>query len=110
MPVLAHLDPLNAETLKRILTEPKNALVKQYIALFNLSGKKLSIPETTIDLIVAKAVEYKLGARGLRSICETIMTDYMFDLPSLDMVHEVTLTPDYAQNKLQFLKFKQNAA
>ncbi|MDZ4759074.1 MAG: ATP-dependent Clp protease ATP-binding subunit ClpX [Bacteroidota bacterium] len=110
MPVLAHLDPLNAETLKRILTEPKNALVKQYKALFELSGKTLEFAPETIDFIVEKAIEYKLGARGLRSICEKIMTDHMFDLPSLDMVKHVTLGPEYARQKLEIFNMKQSAA
>jgi len=110
MPVLAHLDPLNAETLKRILTEPKNALVKQYKALFELSDKTLEFAPETIDFIVEKAIEYKLGARGLRSICEKIMTDHMFDLPSLDMVKHVTLGPEYARKKLEIVNMKQSAA
>jgi ATP-dependent Clp protease ATP-binding subunit ClpX len=82
LPVVTHLDPLDAETLRAILTEPKNALIKQYIRLFELEGIKLSIEDEVLDFMVEKAVEYKLGARGLRSICEGILTDAMFELPS----------------------------
>src|ERR1043166_2415117 len=82
LPVVTHLDPLDATTLRAILTEPKNALLKQYKKLFELEGIKLSIEEEVLDFMVEKAVEYKLGARGLRSICEGILTDAMFELPS----------------------------
>lgn len=82
LPVATHLDPLDAETLRAILTEPKNALIKQYIRLFELEGIKLTIEDDVLDFMVEKAVEYKLGARGLRSICEGILTDAMFELPS----------------------------
>src|ERR1041385_8061256 len=82
LPVVTHLDPLDASTLRAILTEPKNALLKQYKKLFELEGIKLSIEEEVLDFMVEKAVEYKLGARGLRSICEGILTDAMFELPS----------------------------
>jgi len=82
LPVATHLDPLDAVTLRAILTEPKNALIKQYIRLFELEGIKLTIENDVFDFMVEKAVEYKLGARGLRSICEGILTDAMFELPS----------------------------
>src|SRR4051794_30327692 len=82
LPVVTHLDPLDAETLRAILTEPKNALIKQYMRLFELEGIKLTIEDDVLDFMVEKAVEYKLGARGLRSICEGILTDAMFELPS----------------------------
>lgn len=82
LPVVTHLDPLDAETLRAILTEPKNALIKQYVRLFELEGIKLHIEDEVLDFMVVKAVEYKLGARGLRSICEGILTDAMFELPS----------------------------
>ena len=82
LPVVTHLDPLDTETLRAILTEPKNALIKQYIRLFELEGIKLTIEDEVLDFMVEKAVEYKLGARGLRSICEGILTDAMFELPS----------------------------
>ncbi len=82
LPVLTYLDPLEPATLKRILTEPKNAIVKQYSKLFKIDGIELKFTDEALDYIVKIAVEYKLGARGLRSICETIMTDAMFELPS----------------------------
>lgn len=82
LPVVTHLDPLDAVTLRAILTEPKNALIKQYIRLFELEGIKLSIEDEVLDFMVEKAMEYKLGARGLRSICEGLLTDAMFELPS----------------------------
>ena len=81
MPVLTHLTPLDAATLKRIMTEPKNALVRQYKKLFAMEGIDLAFTDDALDYIVSKAFEFKLGARGLRSICETIMLDAMFDLP-----------------------------
>ncbi len=82
LPVVTHLDPLTAETLRSILTEPKNALIKQYKKLFELEGIELEIENAVLDFMVEKAVEYKLGARGLRSICESILLDAMFELPS----------------------------
>ena len=82
LPVLTYLNPLDKTALRSILTEPKNAIVKQYEALFALDGVKLSFDDEVLDYIVDKAVEFRLGARGLRSICETIMTDAMFDIPS----------------------------
>ena len=82
LPVLAALDPLDKATLRRILTEPKNAIIKQYTALFAMDGVRLSFDDEVLDYIVDKAVEFKLGARGLRSICEAIMTDAMFETPS----------------------------
>ena len=82
LPVITHLDSLDAITLRAILTEPKNALIKQYVRLFELEGIKLTIEDDVLDFMVEKAVEYKLGARGLRSICEGILTDAMFELPS----------------------------
>ena len=81
-PVLSYLNPLDESALRRILTEPKNALIKQYVKLFELDGIKLSFDKKVLDFIVSKAMEYKLGARGLRSICEAIMTDIMFTTPS----------------------------
>lgn len=82
LPVVTHLDPLDSTTLRAILTEPKNALIKQYVRLFELEGIKLSIEDEVLDFMVEKALEYKLGARGLRSICEGILTDAMFEMPS----------------------------
>ena len=98
LPVVTHLDPLNAETLRAILTEPKNALVKQYKKLFELEGIQLRIEEDVLNFMVDKAMEYKLGARGLRSICESILTDAMFELPSAKESH-FTLDMDYAKRK-----------
>ena len=82
LPVLTHMDPLDAATLRAILTEPKNALIKQYQKLFAMDDVEFSIEEEALDFIVEKALEYKLGARGLRSLCEAILTDAMYDLPS----------------------------
>lgn len=82
LPVVVHLDPLDQETLRRILTEPRNALIRQYQKLFSLEGIELTFEEEAIDFIAEKAIEYKLGARGLRSLCEAILTDAMFDLPT----------------------------
>lgn len=82
LPVLTYLDPLDRTALRKILTEPKNAIIKQYIKLFEIDGVKLSFDDEVLDYIVDKAVEFKLGARGLRSICEAVMTDMMFEIPS----------------------------
>jgi ATP-dependent Clp protease ATP-binding subunit ClpX len=98
LPVVTHLDPLDAGTLRAILTEPKNALIKQYIRLFELEGIKLTIEDDVLDFMVEKAVEYKLGARGLRSICEGILTDAMFELPS-SKEKFFTLDMEYAKRK-----------
>lgn len=98
LPVVTHLDPLDAETLRAILTEPKNALIKQYIRLFELEGIKLTIENEVLDFMVEKAVEYKLGARGLRSICEGILTDAMFELPSSKEKY-FNLDIEYAKRK-----------
>jgi ATP-dependent Clp protease ATP-binding subunit ClpX len=98
LPVVTHLDPLDAETLRAILVEPKNALIKQYVRLFELEGIKLTIEPEVYDFMVDKAVEYKLGARGLRSICESILTDAMFELPS-SKEKFFTLDLEYAQRK-----------
>jgi len=100
LPVLTYLEPLDADTLKSILTEPKNALVKQYTKLFEIENIAFSIDEPVLDFIVEKALEFKLGARGLRSICEAILTDAMYDLPSQEGVTEFKLTLEYAQEKL----------
>ncbi|GAA4336078.1 ATP-dependent Clp protease ATP-binding subunit ClpX [Flaviaesturariibacter amylovorans] len=98
LPVVTHLDPLDAKTLRAILVEPKNALIKQYIRLFDLEGIKLHIEDPVLDFMVEKAVEFKLGARGLRSICESILTDAMFELPS-SQEKFFTLDLEYAQRK-----------
>lgn len=108
LPVVTHLDPLDKETLRSILTEPKNALIKQFTRLFELEEINLIIEEPVLDFMVDKALEYKLGARGLRSICESILTDAMFELPGTD-VKELVITLEYAQSmfsksKLSVLK------
>ncbi len=101
LPVLTHLNPLDRDILRRILTEPKNALVKQYQKLFRMEEVELSFDEEVIDFIVDQAMIYKLGARGLRSICESIMTDAMFELPSRKDIKEFTLSLDYAREQFE---------
>jgi ATP-dependent Clp protease ATP-binding subunit ClpX len=98
LPVVTHLEPLDAGILRSILTEPKNSLLKQYNRLFELEGIELIIEEEVLDFMVGKAMEYKLGARGLRSICESILTDAMFELPGTD-TKKFTVTLDYAEQK-----------
>jgi ATP-dependent Clp protease ATP-binding subunit ClpX len=102
-PSLTYLEPLDGKSLKRILTEPKNALIKQYVRLFEIDGIKLAFDGDVLDFIVEKAIEFKLGARGLRSICEGILNDAMFDLPS-KKIKEFRVSADYA--KEQFSKSK----
>ena len=102
LPVLTHLKPLDKEALRQILTEPKNSLTKQYVKLFEMDGITLSIHDEVLDYIVEKAIDFKLGARGLRSICETMMIDAMFDGPSdSENNKEFKLTLEYAQNKIE---------
>ena len=103
LPVVTYLTPLDADTLRNILTEPKNALIKQYKKLFDLEGINLTIEEPVYDFMVEKALEYKLGARGLRSICESILTDAMYELPS-QKVKTFNLTIEYAQRKFSISK------
>jgi ATP-dependent Clp protease ATP-binding subunit ClpX len=103
LPVVTHLDPLDAATLRAILTEPKNALVKQYKKLFELEGIQLQIDEDVLNFMVEKAMEYKLGARGLRSICESILTDAMYEMPSSK---EILFTLDIEYAKRKFDKSK----
>jgi ATP-dependent Clp protease ATP-binding subunit ClpX len=98
LPVVTHLDPLDAATLRAILTEPKNSLIKQYSKLFELEGIKLTIEEDVLHFMVEKALEYKLGARGLRSICEGILTDAMYELPSSKET-SFTIDLEYAKRK-----------
>ncbi|HEY4650791.1 MAG TPA: ATP-dependent Clp protease ATP-binding subunit ClpX [Pontibacter sp.] len=107
LPVLTHLNPLDKETLRLILLEPKNSIVKQYKRLFEMENINLSFDESALDYIVEKASEYKLGARGLRSICEGIMTDAMFDLPSEEGTKELVITGDYAREKFEKSSLKQ---
>ncbi|MCS6991807.1 MAG: ATP-dependent Clp protease ATP-binding subunit ClpX [Chitinophagales bacterium] len=100
LPVITYLEPLDREALRTILTEPKNALIKQYRRLFELEGVKLTFEPQAIEFIVDKALEYKLGARGLRSICEAIMTDIMFELPSRRDVKHFIVTEEMCREKL----------
>lgn len=107
LPVLTYLEPLDKQSLVRIMTEPKNALVKQYKKLFELEGIELSFANNAIEFIAEKAIEYKLGARGLRSICEAIMTDAMFELPSDKSVTKLEINRNYAEEKLSKSKLHQ---
>ena len=100
LPVLTYMEQLSREALRSILTEPKNAITRQYERLFAMDGVKLVFEQAALDYIVDKAIEYKLGARGLRSICETIMTDTMFEVPSSGE-QQFTVTADYARRKLE---------
>ena len=99
LPALTYMYPLDAKTLRSILTEPKNSLIKQYTKLFAIDGIELKIEEKALLFLVEKALEYKLGARGLRSLCETILTDAMFELPGTD-IKELIVTKKYAEGKL----------
>jgi len=103
LPVVTYLNPLDESTLRSILTEPKNSLIKQYKKLFELEGISLVIEDEVYDFMVEKAMEYKLGARGLRSICESILTDAMFELPS-QKVKTFTVSKEYAQRKFSISK------
>jgi len=107
LPVLTYLDPLDKETLTKILTEPKNALTKQYTKLFNMEGIKIEFKKSALEYIVDKAVEYKLGARGLRSICEAIINDAMFELPSDKEAKELVVTREYAIEKFEKSRVKK---
>ncbi len=107
LPVLAYLDPLDLPTLRRILIEPKNSLVKQYKKLFGIEGIDLSFEDNALTYIAQKALEFKLGARGLRSICEAIMTDAMYELPSQNDVNAFVVTLDYAEEKLNRSKLNK---
>ncbi len=98
-PVLSYLEPLDAKSLRRILTEPKNALIKQYLKLFELDGIELKFDGDALDYVVTKAIDFKLGARGLRSICEAILTDAMFELPSSKEIKEFRVTRAYAESQ-----------
>lgn len=107
LPILTHLEPLDRDALRRVLTEPKNAITRQYEKLFMMDGVKLKFSEETLDFIVDKAIEYKLGARGLRSIVEAIMVDAMYEIPSKE-IDEFEVTLDYAKTKFEAAHF--NAA
>jgi ATP-dependent Clp protease ATP-binding subunit ClpX len=107
LPVLTYLNPLDTETLRRILTEPKNALIKQYSRLFELDNVKLTFDKNVFDHIVEKAIDFRLGARGLRSICEAIMTDAMFEIPSDAKIKTLNITLEYAKEKLNKSKISK---
>ncbi len=105
IPVISYLNPLDSKALRQILTEPKNALVKQYVKLFEMDNKRLLMDDSVLDYIVEKAVEFKLGARGLRSICEIIMLDAMYDIPGSDDPSDTFhLTLDYARERIEKTK------
>ena len=111
LPILSYMNPLDRKTLKSILLEPKNSLIKQYTRLFEMDGVSFVLKEDALDYIVDKALEYELGARGLRALCETILTEAMFELPSSnEKIFEVDKV--YAQNKLDntFLSELQKAS
>ncbi len=105
LPVLTYLKPLNRDALRRILTEPKNSIIKQYIKLFEMDGISLEFEEPALQYIVDKAIEFGLGARGLRSICEAIMMDAMFDMPS-GKITELKIDKNFAQQKLEKINLK----
>lgn len=107
LPVLTYLDPLDKETLQRILVEPKNAILKQYQRLFEMEGIKLAFTEEAMSFVADKALEFKLGARGLRSICEAILTDAMFELPSQDDIETFEVDLVYAENQLSKSKLSK---
>jgi ATP-dependent Clp protease ATP-binding subunit ClpX len=100
LPILTHLQPLDRDALRKILTEPKNSIIKQYIKMFEIDGIKLTFKEDVLDYVVDKAVEFKLGARGLRSIVETIMMEPMFDLPSRK-VKSFVVDLDFAKKQVE---------
>jgi ATP-dependent Clp protease ATP-binding subunit ClpX len=100
LPIITFLNPLDKNTLRRILTEPRDSIIKQYTKLFDIDKIKLRFEDEVLDYIVDKAMEYKLGARGLRSICESIMIDAMFDMPEKE-IKELNITLDYAQEKME---------
>ena len=107
IPVVTHLNPLSADALKRILTEPKNAILKQYIKLFEMDDVELKFDKEVLDFMVEKAVEYKLGARGLRSICEAILLEQMFKVPSEEHKGSIRIKLDYAKKRFEKSALKQ---
>ena len=107
LPVLTYLEPLNKDTLVDILTKPKNAIIKQYVKLFELEGIQLKFNEETLSFIADKALEYKLGARGLRSLCEAVLTDAMYELPSQNSIKEFIITKEYAEDKISKSKISK---
>ncbi len=106
LPVLTYMDPLDGKTLRAILTEPKNAIIKQYKKLFEMDDIEFTITDGALDFIVDKAIEYKLGARGLRSLCEEILTDAMFEMPS-GKEKKLHVTRDYAEDKISKTTLKR---
>lgn len=109
LPVLTSLEPLDRDALRRILTEPKNAIVRQYVKLFAMDGTELTFSDEALDAIVDKAVEYKLGARGLRSIVETVMVDAMFELPTTKP-KTFEVTAQYVNDQLEKARFGELTA
>lgn len=107
LPVLTYLEPLDRATLRSILTEPKNSIIRQYIQLFELDGIHLTFEPKALDYIVDKAIEYRLGARGLRSICEAVMMEAMYELPGKSDLKQFKVTRQYAQNRLEAAKFSK---
>ena len=107
VPVLTYLEPLDRAALRSILTEPKNAIIRQYVRLFEMDGIKLTFDDAALDYIVDKAIEYRLGARGLRSICETIMIDSMYELPGQSDRKTLRITEAYVKSRLDNEKNKQ---
>ncbi len=107
LPVLTYLEPLDLEALSRILVEPRNAIVKQYKKLFELEGIELTFTKGALEFIAEKALEFKLGARGLRSICEAIMTDAMYELPSQKEIKTFEVTRTYAKEQLNRSKLSK---
>ncbi len=107
LPIVTYLNPLDTHSLKRILTEPKNALIKQYTRLFEFDGIKLTVEDGALEYMVEKAIQYKLGGRGLRAICEMILTDAMFDMPSEKHTGTFNLTLEYARQIIEHTKLEQ---
>jgi len=107
LPVLSYLEPLDKDALTNILTKPKNALIKQYKKLFALENIEFEMDETAIEFVVEKALEYKLGARGLRSICEAIINEAMYELPSQTEVKKFVVTRAYAEQQLNKSKMAE---
>jgi ATP-dependent Clp protease ATP-binding subunit ClpX len=110
LPVISHLDPLDKVILRRILVEPKNALIKQYIHLFELENIKLEFEDAVVDLIVDTAFDLKLGARGLRSICEALTLDYMYEVPGNSEIKNITITAENASAKMESVRLKNYQA
>ena len=106
LPILTYLGPLDRDTLRQILTEPKNSIIKQYIKLFEMDNIELSFDLEVLEYIVDKAIEFKLGARGLRSICEAIMVDVMFEIPSKPQ-KTVEITKAFAEKQLEKISGKR---